>query len=86
MKVHEFSSIIAGGKSTTKGEPTATTIVAVFAICDDVLRTLCHTEDCRVQMADVEVMVTAIIAMPYFSGNFERSRNFLKEMGLSPRC
>jgi len=62
-----------------------TTIIAVFAICDDILRALSHKEDCRAQMTDAEVMTTAIIAMLYFGGNCERSRIFLKEMGYIPK-
>lgn len=61
-----------------------TIIVAVFAICEDILRALRHKDDVRVQMTDAEVMTTAIVAMLYFNGNFETSRVFLKEMGYIP--
>lgn len=62
-----------------------TVIVAVFAICEDILRAMRHKDDIRSQMSDAEVMTTAVVAMLYFSGNFERSRIFLKEMGYIPR-
>lgn len=61
-----------------------TIIVAVFAICDDILRAMRHQDDVRSQMSNAEVMTTAIVAMLYFSGNFEKSRIFLKEMGYIP--
>jgi len=60
-------------------------IVAVFAICEDLLRAMRHKDDIRSQVSDAEVMTTAIVAMLYFSGNFERSLIFLKEMGYIPK-
>ena len=62
-----------------------TLIVAVFAICEDIMRAMRHKDDVRSQMNDAEVMTTAVVAMMYFSGNFERSRIFLKEMGYIPK-
>jgi hypothetical protein len=62
-----------------------TTIVAVFTICDDILRAMRHQDDVRSQMSNAEVMTTAIVSMLYFSGSFEKSRIFLREMGYIPR-
>jgi hypothetical protein len=62
-----------------------TTIVAVFVMCDDILKACGHKDDIRSKMLDAEVITTAMIAMLYFHGNFERSRIFLKEMGYVPK-
>jgi hypothetical protein len=61
-----------------------TQIVAVFCMCDDMLKALHHHEDPQCQMSDAEVMTTAIIAALFFQGNFERARIYLKEEGFIP--
>lgn len=58
-----------------------TQIVAVFCLCDDMLKALQHYEDPQIQMKDAEVMTTAITAVLYFGGNFEIARKHLKETG-----
>ncbi len=60
-------------------------IVAVFCLCDDLLKALHHHEDRQCQMTDSEVMTTAIVAALRFRGNFELSRHFLQEEGYIPR-
>lgn len=59
-------------------------IVAVYCLCDDLLKALYHHEDRQCQMSDAEVMTTAIIAMLYFRGNFEAARRFLQSHGYIP--
>lgn len=44
-----------------------------------------HTEDGRAEFSDSEVVTTALIAMLFFGGNFERARNFLHSSGMMPR-
>ncbi len=61
-------------------------IVAVYCLCDDLLKALYHHEDRQCQMSDAEVMTTAIIAMLYFRGNFEAARRFLHDHGYIPTC
>src|SRR5215213_9477318 len=56
-----------------------TQIVAVFCLCDDMLKALHHVEDNQCQMTDAEVMTTAIIAMLYFRGNFRLASQYLYE-------
>ncbi len=53
-----------------------TQIVAVYCLCDDLLKALYHSEDPQCQISDAEVMTTAITAMLYFSGNYEIARRF----------
>lgn len=59
-------------------------IVAVFCLCDDMLKGLQHYEDPQCLMRDSEVMTTALVAALYFGGNFELARAFLFEQGYIP--
>jgi len=59
-------------------------IVAIFCLCDDMLKALRHVEDPQCYMSDAEVMTTAIVAMLHFRGNFEGARRLLKEQGYIP--
>ena len=54
-----------------------TQIIAIFCLCDDMLKGLHHFEDQQRQMSDAEVMTTAITAMLYFKGNFSTASRFL---------
>ena len=62
-----------------------TQIVAVFCLCDDMLKALHHYQDPQCQMTDAEVMTTAIIAAMLFRGNYELTRKHLLEGGYIPR-
>jgi len=59
-------------------------IVAVYCLCDDVLKGLRHPEDPQCQMSDAEVLTTAITAVLYHAGNFELARKHLKAEGYIP--
>ena len=59
-------------------------IVAVYCLCDDLLKALYHPEDPQCRMSDAEVMATAIIAALFFGGNHEKARQFLQEAGYIP--
>ena len=52
-------------------------VLAIYCLCDDLLRALHHPEDPQRLMSDAEVMTTAIVAALYFGGNFERARSLL---------
>ncbi len=54
-------------------------IVAIYCLCDDILKAMNHRSDEQQQMSDVEVMTTAIVAAIYFCGNFEKARKQLSE-------
>lgn len=60
-------------------------IIAVYCLCDDMLRALRHKEDPQCHMSDAEVMTTAIVAVLYFNGNYVRARELLKEQGYIPQ-
>lgn len=54
-------------------------IIAIYCLCDDLLRALHHYEDRQRQMSDAEVLTTALVAALYFRGNFETARDLLAE-------
>jgi hypothetical protein len=60
-------------------------ITAIYSLCDDVLKTLHHSEDPQCRMSDAEVMTTAIVAALYFGGNLERARGLLAQPTYIPR-
>ena len=55
-----------------------TQIVAVYCLCDDLLKAMHHVEDPQCQMSDAEVMTTALVAALFFGGNHERARCLLQ--------
>jgi DDE family transposase len=59
-------------------------IIATFCLCDDLLKTIHHQEDCQCQMNDAEIMTTALIASLCFRGNQESARTMLKQHGYIP--
>jgi len=59
--------------------------LAIYCFIDDLLKAMQHTEDSRCQFSDSEVVTTAIVAMLFFGGNFERARSFLHSSGMMPR-
>ena len=62
-----------------------TQIVAVFCLCDDMLKALHHNEDPQSRISDAEVMTTAIVAALNFGGNIEKARAHLCEYGYIPK-
>ena len=56
-------------------------IIAIFCLCDDLLKAMHHQEDCQCQMNDAEIMTTAFIAALFFRGNHESARALLKQYG-----
>jgi hypothetical protein len=62
-----------------------TQIVAVFCLCDDMLKAIQHSEDPQCQINDAEVMTTAIVAALYYGGNMEKARAHMQEYGYIPK-
>jgi len=60
-------------------------IIAIYCLCDDLLRALQHREDPQCEMSDAEVMTTAIVAATDFRGNFEKARQYLHAPAYIPR-
>jgi len=61
-----------------------TRIVAVYCLCDDMLKALHHRDDPQCQMTDAEVMTTAIMAALDYGGNLEKARGMLQREGYIP--
>lgn len=59
-------------------------IVAIYCLCDDVLKALEHAEDPQRQMSDAEVMTTAIVAALHFHGHWQRAQDCLGTGGYIP--
>lgn len=59
--------------------------LAIYCFIDDLLKAMQHSEDSRSEFSDSEVVTTAIVAMLFFGGNFERARSFLHSSGMMPR-
>jgi hypothetical protein len=59
--------------------------LAIYCFIDDLLKAMQHCEDSRTEFSDAEIVTTAIVAMLFYGGNFERSRNFLHASGMMPR-
>jgi len=60
-------------------------IIAIYCLCDDILKAIHHQSDPQQQMTDAEVMTTAIVAVMYFGGNFEKARKLLSEPRYIPQ-
>ncbi|WP_376791112.1 IS982 family transposase [Thermoflexus sp.] len=59
-------------------------IIAIYCLCDDLLKALHHHKDPQRQMSDAKVITTAITAALFFHGNFETARAYLKDNGMIP--
>lgn len=85
MQVHVIFGIVDGDQTTLDTEDHMDTqIIAVYCLCDDMLKALHHYEDPQSRMSDAEVMTTALLAALQYAGNFERAREFLREHGYIP--
>jgi len=60
-------------------------IIAIYCLCDDILKAMNHRSDPQQQMSDAEVMTTAIVAMLYHCGNFEKARKAMSEPQYIPK-
>lgn len=60
-------------------------IVALYGLCDDLLKALHPPEDRQRHMSDAEVMTTALVAALHFGGHFERARVVLTLLHYIPQ-
>lgn len=58
-----------------------TTLTAIYCLADDMLQGMRHQESPQRSMNDAEIMTTALAAMRFFGGSFEKARTFLAEQG-----
>jgi hypothetical protein len=59
-------------------------IIAIYCWCTLILNQMNIKEDVRSSMNNAEILTTAIVAVRFFSGNFENARKFLKEHNYIP--
>ena len=59
-------------------------IIAIFCLCDDLLKAMQHQEDRQCQMHDAAIMTTAFITALCFRGNHASARALLKQYGSIP--
>lgn len=57
-------------------------IITVYAIIDDLLKAIRHSEDCRGEMNDAEIITTAICAAMFFNGNHSKACRYMKDHNL----
>ena len=60
-------------------------ITAIYSITDDILKAMQHDHNPQQQMTDAEVITTALVAMRFFGGNFERARGLLQAPTYIPK-
>ncbi|QTA88753.1 IS982 family transposase [Desulfonema magnum] len=53
-------------------------IAAICCLTEDILRWPDHYEDPQCRMSDAEIVTTAVVAMMFFGGNFEKFRAMLR--------
>ena len=56
--------------------------IAIYSITEDILKAMNHCEDTRRIMSDAEVITTAIVSTMFFSGNYEKGRQFMADTGM----
>ena len=56
--------------------------IAIYSIIEDILKAIGHYEDKRRDMSDAEVITTAIVSTMFFSGNYEKGRQFMADTGM----
>jgi hypothetical protein len=60
-------------------------IIAMYCLCDDLLKAMHHRTDPQGKMSDAEVMTTALTATVFFRGTLESARVMLKQYGYIPQ-
>jgi hypothetical protein len=59
-------------------------ITLLYAILDDILKGIGHSEDIKSQMSDAEVMTTCWVSAMFFGGNHRKSCDYMKDHNLIP--
>ena len=59
-------------------------ITVIYALADDLLKAIGHTEGCRRTMSDAEIITTSLTAGLFFIGNHQKAGNYPKEHDLIP--
>lgn len=59
-------------------------IITIYAIVDDLLKGIGHSEDIRRQMSDAEIITTGLIAAIFFNGNHTNACSYMQDHNLIP--
>lgn len=59
-------------------------IIILYAILDDIIKRVGHSEDIRSQMSDAEIMTTCLASAMFFGGNHQLCCDYMKEHNLIP--
>lgn len=59
--------------------------IAIYCFLDDLLKAMNHQSDHRQQVNDAQVATTAVIAMLYFGGNYQKSLTSIMEADIFSR-
>lgn len=59
-------------------------IIAIYAITDDLLKAIGHNEDSRRVVSDAEIITTALCAAMFFNNNHSKACTHNKEHGFMP--
>jgi hypothetical protein len=57
------------------------TIVIIYCLCDDLLKTMQHRDDPQTKLSSAEVMTVPLVAATFFHGNQGQAQRFLQEHG-----
>lgn len=60
-------------------------IIAIYCWIELILNQLNIKDDCRAEMNNAEILTTAIVAVRFYSGNFQNACDFLREHGYIPK-
>jgi hypothetical protein len=52
-------------------------IITIYAITDDLLKAIGHSEDSRRLMSDAEIITTALVSAMFFNGNQSLACHYL---------
>lgn len=61
------------------------TIITIYCLCDEFLKTTGHGDDPQALVSTAEVMTISLVGATFFCGNIEKSRSFLSEYGYIPQ-
>ncbi len=60
------------------------TIITIYCLLDDFLKTINRRDDPQVRLTTAEVMTIPLVAASFFGGNVDKARRFLHEYGYMP--
>jgi hypothetical protein len=81
-----FGKVDGTQTKTKPGDHMDSQIVAVFCLCDDILKAIYHSEDRQQRITDAEVMTIALAAALHFVATRRKPIAFCTSMATSSIC